>query len=281
MLIYLYKFPPKSLFSITLILICITVSHHVVRKSFLFLLHCIALQEKSSFFACWLVFMLKGLNRFLTGFVCRSLLCHTPTQAKCSLSAVFETQWVSIGTQVAWWTNWQNHELPPWLARSSSLLNPPRRSNERNPKISRKSASRKDKRNLGKLEGQVWLFTISYSEKHCSLWPSGKIKTRQSYSYLSRDLNGNGNVGREEKCFFLMLILSISLLWLLPVCFYFRCNSVDSSVSSWTKWWTLLLEMLATFWRQRGNGAVEVSFESRTAQMSALFHIFMCAFCLL
>ena len=44
---------------------------------------------------------------------------------------------------------------------------------------------------------------------------------------------------------------------------------------------TLVLEMSVTFWRQRGNGAVEVSFESRTAQMSALFHIFTCAFCLL
>ena len=44
----------------------------------------------------------------------------------------------------------------------------------------------------------------------------------------------------------------------------------------------LVLEMSATFWKQHGNGAVEVSFESRTAQneMSALFHIFTCAFCL-
>ena len=46
---YIFIFPPKSLFSITLILICITVSHHVVRKSFLFPLHCIALQEKCHF----------------------------------------------------------------------------------------------------------------------------------------------------------------------------------------------------------------------------------------
>ena len=66
-----------------------------------------------------------------------------------------------------------------------------------------------------------------------------------------------------------------------PVCFYFRWNSVDSSVSSWKKRWTLVLQMSAKVWRQRGNGAVKVSFESRTAQMSALFHIFTCAFCLL
>ena len=41
-------------------------------------------------------------------------------------------------------------------------------------------------------------------------------------------------------------------------------------VSSWT-----VGHILKTW---RGNGAVEISFESRTAQMSALFHIFMCAF---
>ena len=34
------------------------------------------------------------------------------------------------------------------------------------------------------------------------------------------------------------------------------------------KWYMLILEMSVTFWRQRGNGAIEVSFESRTAQMS-------------
>ena len=39
---------------------------------------------------------------------------------------------------------------------------------------------------------------------------------------------------------------------------------------------TVVLEMSATFGRQRGNGVVEVS-----AQMSALFHTFTCAFCLL
>ena len=52
------------------------------------------------------------------------------------------------------------------------------------------------------------------------------------------------------------------------VSFYFSWNSFDYSIS-WTKWWMLVLEMLATFWRQSGNGAVEVSFESRTAQMWA------------
>ena len=46
---YILVFPPKSLFSITLILICITLSHHTVRKSFLFPLQCIVLQEKCHF----------------------------------------------------------------------------------------------------------------------------------------------------------------------------------------------------------------------------------------
>ena len=46
---YILIFLLKSLFTITLILICITVSHHIVRKSFLFPLHCIALQEKCHF----------------------------------------------------------------------------------------------------------------------------------------------------------------------------------------------------------------------------------------
>ena len=46
---YILVFLPKSLFSITLILICIILSHHIVRKSFLFPLHCIALQEKYHF----------------------------------------------------------------------------------------------------------------------------------------------------------------------------------------------------------------------------------------
>ena len=42
-------FPPKSLFTITLKLICITLSHHIVRESFLSPLHCIVLQEKCHF----------------------------------------------------------------------------------------------------------------------------------------------------------------------------------------------------------------------------------------
>ena len=36
--------------------------------------------------------------------------------------------------------------------------------------------------------------------------------------------------------------------------------------------------MLTTFCRQRGNGTIDVSHESRTTRMSALFHIFTCAF---
>ena len=65
------------------------------------------------------------------------------------------------------------------------------------------------------------------------------------------------------------ILLSISLLWLPCMLIYFHWNSVHSSVSSWTKRWMLVLEMSTAFWRQRGNGAVEVSFESRTTKMSA------------
>ena len=71
-----------------------------------------------------------------------------------------------------------------------------------------------------------------------------------------------------------------TLLWL-PCMFLFCSNSVDCSISSWTKWWTLVLGMLAMFGRQCVNEAVEVSFESRMAQVSAIFHIFKCTFCLL
>ena len=60
------------------------------------------------------------------------------------------------------------------------------------------------------------------------------------------------------------LIKHIFTLVTLYMCFYFCWNCIDSSV-----------------WRQRGNEAVEVSFECRTARMSALFHIFTCAFCVI
>ena len=75
------------------------------------------------------------------------------------------------------------------------------------------------------------------------------------------------------------ILLSIFLVY--PVCFYFHWNSVDSSISSWTEQWALVLGISATFWRQCRNGAVEVLFESRTAQMSALFQIFTFTSCLL
>ena len=76
------------------------------------------------------------------------------------------------------------------------------------------------------------------------------------------------------------ILLSISLLWL-PCIFLFSLKFRWLQRLLLNETWTLVLEMSATFWRQRGNGAVEVSFESRTAQMSALFHIFMCTFGLL
>ena len=58
-----------------------------------------------------------------------------------------------------------------------------------------------------------------------------------------------------------------SLLWF-PCMFLFSLKfRWLQHQSSWTNRWTLILEMpSATFWRQRGpNGAVEVSFDSRTA----------------
>ena len=55
------------------------------------------------------------------------------------------------------------------------------------------------------------------------------------------------------------------------VCFYSCWNSIDFGISSWMKCWMLVLKMPATFWRQHGNGVVQVSIESRTAQMSAVF----------
>ena len=98
----------------------------------------------------------------------------------------------------------------------------------------------------------------------------------------NRNLSKRGRQRQRRearKYFFVILVFYVAYLhFACPVCFYFHWNSVDSSVSFWTKRWTLVLEMSATFWRQRGNGAVEVSFESRTVQMSALFHIFTCAF---
>ena len=59
-------------------------------------------------------------------------------------------------------------------------------------------------------------------------------------------------------------------------CFFLKFNCLIS-VSSWTKMLTLVLEMLTTFQRRLRNGAVEVLFENRTAQMPALFHIFLLA----
>ena len=96
---------------------------------------------------------------------------------------------------------------------------------------------------------------------------------------VSSNEDANAKVGRQEKYFFVILVFYWVFLYFgSPVCFYFHWNSVDSSVSFSTKWWALVLELSATVWRQRGNGAVEVSFESRTTQMSTLFHIFTCVF---
>ena len=66
------------------------------------------------------------------------------------------------------------------------------------------------------------------------------------------------------------ILLSISLLWL-PCIFLFSLKLLWQSRSSFsTKQWMLVLEISATFWRQRGNGAVEVLFESRTAQINII-----------
>ena len=86
--------------------------------------------------------------------------------------------------------------------------------------------------------------------------------------------------GKKNWDFFVILVFYYLSIYLLsirnPVCFYVLWNSVDSSVSFWTKQWRLVLEMSVTFWRQRGNGAVKVSYESRT--ISALFQIFTYVF---
>ena len=74
------------------------------------------------------------------------------------------------------------------------------------------------------------------------------------------------------------VLLSTSLLWL-PCMFLFslkfrwlqRLLNETMDVSSWN-----VGHVLKTAWKW----AVEVSFESRTARMSALFHIFTYAFCL-
>ena len=64
------------------------------------------------------------------------------------------------------------------------------------------------------------------------------------------------------------ILLSISLLWL-PCMFLFWLKLLTpASPSEWNSD-VGSNEMSATFWRQCGNGAVEVSFESRMAQMSS------------
>ena len=55
--------------------------------------------------------------------------------------------------------------------------------------------------------------------------------------------------------------------------------SVDLSISSWMKWWwVLVLEMLATFWRQRGNGAKSHLRAGRHKCQLYFTYIFMCTF---
>ena len=111
-----------------------------------------------------------------------------------------------------------------------------------------------------------------YLENICRLrkWKIALFSTQ-----TNEDANANANfairvVFSKYKNFVFTKLLSISLLSL-PCVSIFHWNSVDSSVFSWTKRWRLVLEMSVTFWRQRGNEAVKVSFESRTAQVSALY----------
>ena len=114
---------------------------------------------------------------------------------------------------------------------------------------------------------------------------SSPISSSLSSSHLSLGTlskRGRQRQRREARRIFLRnprISLSISLLWL-PCMFLFSLkfrwlqrlflNERMDAVSSWN----------VGHVRQRGNEAVEVSFESRTAQISALFHIFTCAFCL-
>ena len=120
------------------------------------------------------------------------------------------------------------------------------------------------------------LNVLTYRTRTLHLW-------RRDYPMACRQFlskRGRQRQRREARKMFLRnprILLSISLLWL-PCMFLFslklfwiqRLLDETMDVSSWN----------VGLWRQRGNGAVEVSFESRAAQMSALFHIFRCAFCL-
>ena len=74
----------------------------------------------------------------------------------------------------------------------------------------------------------------------------------------------------------LFVCLFVCLFVSMYVFFFLKFNRLIS-VSSWTEILTLVLEMLTTFQRRLRYGAVEVWFENRTAQMPALFNIFLLA----
>ena len=120
-------------------------------------------------------------------------------------------------------------------------------------------------------------FPMFYSKYSSTTYYQGA--TQRTRGLWNED--GNANVGRPEKYFFIILFFYYKeyLYFGYLVCLF-------SLKNRWIQRLLLHETMDVSYWnvgqvRQRGNGAVEVSFESRTAQMSALFHIFTCDFCLL
>ena len=88
---------------------------------------------------------------------------------------------------------------------------------------------------------------------------------------------------RESRNIFLSnsyILLSIYLLWL-PCMFLFSVKLLWLQRLLLNETMDVSSENVGHDLKTAWTGAVEVSFESGTAQMSALFHIFTCAFCIL
>ena len=106
---YILIFPPQSLFSITLILICITLPRHIVRKQFLFPLHCIALQDK-----CHILYLIHVICTWCLGRVCvgHHILLHWSYQGLQILQQLPQTLYVlhpgSPSSQPMWWRTTTN-----------------------------------------------------------------------------------------------------------------------------------------------------------------------------
>ena len=126
---------------------------------------------------------------------------------------------------------------------------------------------------LDTLHGRIKLTKVCYSSRANKLCLTIK---------LDREGRQRQRLEGRKKIFLrnLHILLSISLLWF-PCMFLFSLKfrwlqrlllNETMDVSSWN-----VGHDLKTVWN---NGAVEVWFESRAAEIPALFHIFTCAFCL-